>query len=67
MHSKSKDSNDNPSPDTIDKTMPEALCEKMKEAVPEIIETIRRREEGAAEIRFATSKSLQERRGRQET
>ena len=39
-----------------DETMLNDLCKEMEDAVPEIVESIRQREELAAELRIAASK-----------
>ena len=44
------------SPATVDQTMLDDLFREMEEAVPEIAESIREREELAAELRIAASK-----------
>ena len=43
-------------PATVEKTMLDELRQEMKEAVPEIAESIRKREELAAELRFPASR-----------
>ena len=47
------------SPVTVDETKLDELRREMEEAVPEIAESIRQREELAAELRIATSRSSQ--------
>ena len=44
------------SPAAVDQAFLDDLYKEMEEAVPEIIESIRRREELAAELRIAASK-----------
>ena len=44
------------SPATVDQSMLDDLCKGMEEAVPEIVESIRQREELAAQLRIAASK-----------
>ena len=47
------------SPATVDETMLDDLRREMEQAVPEIAESIRQREELAAELRIAASKPPQ--------
>ena len=47
------------SPVTVDETMLDDLRREMEEAVPEIAESIRKREELAAQLRIAASRSSQ--------
>ena len=51
------------SPATADQTMLDELRKEMDKAVPEIIESIRRREIRAAELRVAASRPSQSRKG----
>ena len=44
------------SPATVDETMLDDLCREMEEAVPEIVENIRQRDELAAQLRITASK-----------
>ena len=44
------------SPATVEQNMIDDLYEEMEEAVPEIVESIRRREELAAQLRIAASR-----------
>lgn len=53
-------------PATVDETMLDDLCNEMEEAVPEIVESIRQREELAAELRIAAPKSSEPEKERQE-
>ena len=43
-------------PATVDQSMIDDLYDEMEEAVPEIVESIRRREELAAQLRVAASR-----------
>ena len=54
----------NPAP--VDETMLDDLRREMEEAVPEIAESIRQREELAAELRIAASKPSQSNRDKQD-
>ena len=53
-------------PATADQTMLDELRREMDKAVPEITESIRQREELAAELRIATSRSSQSRKENQD-
>lgn len=44
------------SPATVDQSMIDDLYEEMEEAVPEIVESIKQREELAAQLRIAASR-----------
>ncbi|MCY3839282.1 MAG: hypothetical protein OXH09_11680 [Gammaproteobacteria bacterium] len=54
------------SPATADETMLDELRREMDKAVPEIIESIRRREIRAAELRVAASRPSQSRKEKQD-
>ena len=54
------------SPATVDETMLDDLFREMEEAVPEIVESIRQREELAAELRIAASRPSQSRKENQD-
>ena len=47
------------SPATVDETIHDDLFREMEEAIPEIVESIREREELAAELRIAALKPSQ--------
>ena len=51
---------------TVDETMLDGLRHEMEEAVPEIAESIRQREELAAELRIAASRPSQSRKQNQD-
>ena len=53
-------------PATADQTMLDELRREMDKAVPEITESIKQREELAAELRIATSRSSQSRKENQD-
>ena len=53
-------------PATADQTMLDALRQEMDMAVPEITESIRQREELAAELRIAASRPSQSRKENQD-
>ena len=53
-------------PATVDETMLDGLRHEMEEAVPEIAESIRQREELAAELRIAASRPSQSRKQNQD-
>ena len=55
MNQRLKDYLEKCSPATVDETVLDDLFREMEEAVPDIIETIRQREELAAELRIAAS------------
>ena len=57
MNQKLKNYLEKCSPATVDETMLDDLRREMEEAVPEIAESIRQREELAAELRIAASRS----------
>ncbi len=59
MNQRLKDYLEKCSPATVDETMLDDLRREMEKAVPEIAESIRRREELAAQLRIATSRSSQ--------
>ena len=59
MNQKLKDYLGKFSPATGDQTMLDDLRQEMEKAVPEITDSIREREELAAELRIASSKSSQ--------
>ena len=59
MNQKLKDYLRKFSPATEDQTMLDDLRQEMEKAVPEITDSIRQREELAAELRIASSKSSQ--------
>ena len=59
MNQKLKDYLRKFSPATADQTMLDDLCQEMEKAVPEITDSIRQREELAAELRITASKSSQ--------
>ena len=54
------------SPVTMDETKLEDLRREMEEAVPEIADSIRQREEVAAELRIAASRSSRSNRNKQD-
>ena len=53
-------------PATVDKTVLEELRQEMKKAVPEIADSIRMREELAAELRIPASRPSQSRKQNQD-
>ena len=53
-------------PATVDQDMLDELRREMRKAVPEIVESVRQREELAAELRIAASKSSQSKRDEQD-
>lgn len=55
MNQRLKDYLEKCSPATVDESVLDDLFREMEEAVPDIIETIRQREELAAELRIAAS------------
>lgn len=53
-------------PATVDETTLDHLRREMQQAVPEIAESIRQREELAAELRISRSKTVDSRRNKQD-
>ena len=62
MNNKLKDYLQQCTPATADQTMLDKLHREMDKAIPEITENIRQREELAAELRIAASRSSQSRK-----
>ena len=66
MNSKLKDYLQSCKPARVDETMLSELQQEMEKAVPEITENIRQREELAAELRIASSRSSQTKKKNQD-